>query len=75
MAAGYAFDLFSILTITVMCTQFDHFAIGRSVKSQHQCRVVVVKQEGASKTLAKANQSRRSSFSPSYDPRIYDAIF
>lgn len=33
------------------------------------------KQEGASKTLAKANQSRRSSFSPLYDPRIYDAIF
>lgn len=32
-------------------------------------------EEGASKNLAKANQSRCSSSLALYDPRIYDAIF
>lgn len=33
MAASYASDLFSILTTTVMCPQFDRFAIGRKVST------------------------------------------
>lgn len=40
MAASYAFDLFSILTITVMCSRFDRFAIEgeRKVAASTSCR-------------------------------------
>lgn len=38
MAAGYTFVLFSILTITVMCSQFDRFAIReREVTTSTSC--------------------------------------
>lgn len=67
-----SFDLFSILTAAFIRSRFDRGA--------HKVRNVNVMsrgeiEEGASKSFAKANQSRRSSSLALYDPRIYDAIF